>query len=209
MRRPSLLQMVEHMRRINPTAVQIWESGTLDEFITAVERHIDAKVRRMESARAQYGQHDERGLSTALAHLLGECISAGAEEHMNGHADLVIRHDHGHPWVYIVECKIWRGWEWHQSGMGQVIRYATGRDRRVMVLAFFRDEKRMYFLLDRLRQDVEQGVEHPVIVTPPEPLTTPHPFIQGAFISRHWHTSQAVLEIAHVGCDLFSDGSTS
>jgi hypothetical protein len=82
--------------------------------------------------------------------------------------------------------------------MTQLLGYATSFDKRGMCLEFFSKHKRMVFLLQRERQDVDADVF--VVVLAP---SVAHPFLREAFVSPHEHQSGTRFEIVHLGCDLY------
>lgn len=191
-----------HVARVAPEYQQVWASQTEAGFHEAVERAIECVLRTIEEARAEYGGLGETGLSKLTAHLRRPLVPAAAEKNRNGHVDFVVEHPRPTKrWVYPVECKIWRGHERHRGSMGQLLGYATSFDKRGMCLEFFTDHKRMVFLLERERQDVDSDVLIPVIS--PSGL---HTFLRAAFVSPHEHSSGGRFEIVHFGCDLYSGG---
>lgn len=198
----------------DPFVMALYESGTREEFLLAAERVILGAVQRMEQSRAAYSKLGEVALSVMLKEILGNLVDARNEEHHNGHADLQIKHPRGLNFRHITECKIWLGLKWHVEGMVQLIGgwsskegkrltgYATGREGRVMCLAFFVDRKRMDFLLKRLRVKLA-SVGSPKILKPAED----HPGLEGAFISLHRHATDKELGIVHLGCNLWEEGA--
>jgi hypothetical protein len=156
----------------------------------------------MEANRATCRKLDEPDLSHLLKELLGELVPAEAEAHQNGHVDVTISHPRGLGFKHITECKIWRGAAWHRQGMTQVLGYATGREERVMVLAFFIHHRGMVKLLAKLREQIEQGGE-PGCVRPGQD----HPQISGAYLTWHAHPSGSEMGIVHFGCHLWQEES--
>lgn len=188
-----------HVARVAPEYQGVWCSQTEPSFHAAVERAIETVLRKIEEARAEYGGLGETGLSKLTAHLLHPLVPAAAEKNRNGHVDFVIEHPRAsNRWVYPVECKIWDGHEWHREGMTQLLGYATSFDKRGMLLEFFAKHKRMVFLLQREREDVDADV-FLVAVTP----SVTHQFLREAFVSPHEHKSGTRFEIVHLGCDLY------
>ena len=94
-----------------------------------MERAIEAALRKIEEARAEYSVLAEPGLSKLTGQLLHPLVPAAAEKNRNGHADLIVEHPRGRRWVYPVECKIWHGHERHRGSMAQLLGYATSFDK--------------------------------------------------------------------------------
>lgn len=185
------------VERAVPHFKRLFFSQSRDQFILACEHMIGDLVRRMEGRRSTYRQLGEADLSKMMVELLGEAVAA-AERDQNGHVDITIHHPRGLGFVYLTECKIWNGAKVHRDGMAQVMGYATGREGRVMVLAFFVTHKRMVYLLERLRDELDAG-GLPTSIRASEV----HPFLlNGAFVSHHEHGSGAALSITHLGCFL-------
>ena len=191
-----------HIKRLSPEAYLLFCTTDRPDFERAAEALIDAKVATMQAGRAQYRQLDERGLCLVLKDLLGVLVPCEAEPHSNGHVDLRLKHPDQPAWAYLVEAKIWRGAGWHRSGLDQLLGYATGRAGRAMVLAFFRDHKRMLFLLKRLREELREPNTHPRALEE----CAESPLGAHAFTSLHEHQTGAQLMVTHLGCDLWDAG---
>lgn len=191
-----------HVRSINPLAERLFNSTSREAFLDAAEQLMERVVQRMEGSRSTYRKLDEPDLSKIIVELLGELVPCASEAHQNGHVDVTIRHPRGKGYTHITECKIWNGGRWHRGGMQQLLGYATGREGRAMSLAFFVRHKRMVFLLERLRKQLGSASDPPLL-GPPED----HPYIAGAFVTRHEHTSGHSLGIVHLGCSLWEDGA--
>lgn len=189
---------LEELKKVAPHYTRAFTSETREEFIQACEDQLHDVVRRMEGRRATYRKLDERDLSKLLAELIGPAW-ASAESDQNGHVDLTLKHPRNLGFVHLTECKIWTGESKHRGGMEQLLRYATGREGRMLMLSFFIKEQRMVAVLESLHQSLDKGGKPPVI----RPCA-PHPRLGfGAFISHHEHGSGAPLEITHMGCWLF------
>lgn len=204
-------QWVAHQ---DPFAYALYASETREEFLLAAERLLLRAVQRMEQSRSTYSGLGEVALSVMIKESLGNLVDARNEEHHNGHADLQIKHPRNLGYRHITECKLWMGPKWHVEGMVQLIGgwspkegkhltgYATGREVRVMCLAFFVNRKRMDFLLKRLKLKLAE-VLSPRLVKAPED----HPDLEGAFISVHRHSTDRELGIVHLGCNLWEEGA--
>lgn len=193
-------QWMAELERLLPGYRALWFSETQEDFIDACERLVSDAVRRLEKGRSTYRKLGERDLSRILVELLGEPTAAG-ERDQNGHVDVQILHPRSLGFAHLTECKIWGGAATHRGGMRQLIHYATGRERRVLLLSFFIHHKRMVFLLERLHEELDAGGE-PATTAP----CAPHPTLgMGAFISQHEHPSGASLQITHLGCFLFEE----
>lgn len=190
-----------HVQAINPLAKDLYASNTREEFLDAAERLLERVVGQMEADRATFRQLDEPGLTHLMPRLLGDLVPSKPETHTNGHVDVTIWHPRNLGFHYLVEGKIWRGGRWHRDGMRQVLGYATGREGRVMCLAFFIRHKRMNFLLTRLRAQLATATD-PASTGPSED----HPFLLAAFMTPHLHSSELPLKLVHYGCYLWEEG---
>jgi hypothetical protein len=190
-----------HVRSVNPLAEQLYVSDSREAFLDACESLIERVVHRMEASRATYRKLGEVDLSKLIVELLGELVLSESEAHQNGHVDITIRHPRGKGYRHITECKIWDGGGWHRAGMLQLLGYATGREGRAMSLAFFIRHKRMVFLMERLRKQLEASNDPPLVGA-----TEQHVLLEGAFVTRHTHASGAPLGIVHLGCHLWEEG---
>lgn len=193
---------LRHIRSINPYAEALYVSDSREAFLDAAERLIARVVHRMESSRSTYRKLGEIDLSQLITDLLGELVPATPETRQNGHVDVTISHPRCLEFKHLTECKIWDGPAWHQEGMTQLLGYATGREGRVLCLAFFIRHKGMVVLLNRLREQLGPEAAPPAL-GPAED----HPLLSGAFITRHQHSSGAELRIVHLGCHLWQEGN--
>lgn len=191
-----------HVQTVSPFAKALYVSGTREAFLDAAECLIERVVHRMESSRATYRKLDEPDLSKLVVELLGELVPSESEAHQNGHVDVTIRHPRNLGFRHITECKIWNGGKRHRDGMRQLLGYTTGRELRAMCLTFFIRHKRMAFLLQRLRGELELAPD-----PPSKGPSEDHPFLKGAFVTRHEHSSGSELGIVHVGCHLWEEGT--
>ena len=101
------------------------------------------------------------------------------------------------PFEMLGECKIYGGFEHHCEGCQQLLtRYSNGRSRRSFCLDFFRKPE-MYEKLDKLRRQFES--EKPLDQVG---LPVDHK-IKGAFLTAHRHFSATIIEVLHLGCNLY------
>lgn len=191
-----------HVQSVNPYAKELYLSNNREDFLDAAERLMQRVVERMEANRSTYRRLDEPALSHLITDLLGELVPSRPEARTNGHVDVTIWHPRNLGYHHLTECKIWNGATWHREGMNQVLGYATGREGRVMCLAFFVRHKRMEFLLRRLRTQLDSATD-PAPIGPSEA----HPFLNGAFVTLHAHASGTPLKLVHLGCYLWEEGA--
>jgi hypothetical protein len=193
---------LHHVEAVNPAARALYLSTTRAQFLDAAEAMIGNVVDVMETSRSTYRKLAEPDLSRLAKDLLGKLIPCDAESDNNGHVDLLIRHPFEPSFRHITEFKIWGGGSIHRGAMRQVLGYATGQEERLMCLSFFIHHKRMVFLLDRLRKELAAAAD-PAALWP----DGSHPFLKLAFVTRHAHASGQPIEIVHLGCYLWEEGS--
>lgn len=178
-------------------------SKTEAEFIQAVELALVNAMGLLEtlSPMSDVGvlQLREELLSGFLCQLMVAMdVEAANDGYHGGHVDLTIRHPRRKYLVALGECKIWDGYVWHVKGCRQLLdRYLTGRQRRGFCIEFFTIAN-MMGILKGLSE--EYASKRPLELSG-EPR--PHEWIDGAFITRHPHSSGAMIEICHVGCNMF------
>lgn len=193
----SLQSYIAFISSRNPPAFAAWKSRTEEEFVDAVERALDSYIRQVEDGAREFRMLSEPGLSGLIAKLfISGGISAGPEENVRGHVDLVIHHPADIPFRVLGECKIWDGPEWHLKGCDQLLRrYMTGRESRSFCLDFFKGPE-MYKKLEALKRKLNE--EKPLRQTRD---VEPH-FILGAFVTEHEHSSGRQVMLLHLGCNL-------
>lgn len=189
------------INRISPITRKIISAQTEEEFDDVFDDWLVQAIDQLERDKAHYHQMSEDGISGALANALrtGE-ILVTREENSNGHVDLTIKRLCAlPPMTKLGEAKIWKGKKYHIEGLDQLInRYSTGRGCRGFVISYVK-KRNIKNKFNNLRDYINQ--------------TKPHDFegqckdhkIKWSFLSSHKHTSGDVIDICHLGCNLYVD----
>jgi hypothetical protein len=189
---------IAYLASVNPAALQIWAAEDEESFSTAVEGALEHAIAQIEAGARLYSDLGELQLSLFLAQLL---VAAGvpttSEGYHNGHVDLTIRQPLGQPFVILGECKLYRGFQHHRDGCAQLLlRYSSGRWARTFCLDFVQ-KPGMYEKLSDLRKEFD--AQRPLEQIDP---ARDHR-IKGAFLTAHRHVSAAIVEVLHLGCNVF------
>jgi hypothetical protein len=126
-------------------------------------------------------------------------LSVTQEAHSNGHVDLTIIADHCIPARRkFGEAKIWDGARYHIKGLQQLLdRYTTGREGRGLLIEYVK-KKDIKGLLETLRQTMNK--ERPCNQT----ADAIDHVLKWSFVSTHSHACGDVLEVGHIGCNLYT-----
>lgn len=188
----------EYLRLANPPTLRVWVAEEPAEFCGAVEDAVECALQQMEGMARQYSALCELGLSGTLALLLQAAgLDAASEPYHNGHVDVLVRQPAKRHFVMLGECKIYRGYKHHLEGCTQIMkRYASGREARTFSLDFFQQPE-MYAKLIELREGFDAN-------RPLDEDGGPEDHrIKGAFLTRHKHFTATIVEILHLGCNVF------
>lgn len=196
----SLFGFFETIRKSSPEHMDLFASLSDAEFQTAFDSLLGKALAAMEEGKKGFQPLDEPALSDALR--LGMMVPGLAvtrEENSNGHADLTFdSYRFGQRRRILGEAKIYDGPKYHIAGVGQLLRYMTGREIRGLMVVYMRKangSKLMKDVRDKMDADKlenQQGV------------TTAHP-LKWAFDSSHLHSSGETMRISHVACNLYVD----
>ena len=127
--------------------------------------------------------------------------SAPSEPNSNGHVDLLIEVGFDPPtWKKLAEAKIYAGPEYHFKGLHQLLgRYTTGKETRGLLVVYVK-KSNISGLMKKLREKMDE--------TLPESQSgsCKDHSIKWSFISEHVHSCGDLLEVGHIGCNLFVQG---
>jgi hypothetical protein len=196
----SLFDLFELMKKKAPEYIKLLTAQSEAEFDEAFDAMLEKAISRLEQNSKNFASLDEVGLSGCLAAALSmPGLSVSQEAHSNGHVDITIDADHCVPARRkLGEAKIYNGPEYHVQGLGQLLqRYTTGREERGLLIVYVR-MKDISGLIKKIRQKMD--VEHPC---DQQGNTVDHTF-KWSFLSRHAHSCGDVLDVSHVGCNLYS-----
>jgi hypothetical protein len=169
---------------------------TEPEFIAATEGAIERAMKKIENGSKEYTTLNEPGLSHLLADMLNVMgWQATAETNNNGHVDVVVECAFGRHWKYLGECKLYKGYQYHVDGCGQLLGYCTGRERRSFCMDFIKATD-AFEKMKKLRAEMDE--KRPL----DQKAAASDHIIQGAFLTSHDHQSGAIVEILHLGCSL-------
>lgn len=191
--------LIERIKKKAPEYLDILTAETNEEFDAAFDAVLSKAISSLERQSRNFKGLNEFGLSGVLASALSiPGLTVTPEANSNGHVDLLIIADHSVPeFIKLAEAKIHRGYEWHAKGLSQLIdRYSTGRETRGLLISFVRQIdisgaiKEVREKMDQYSPCSQQG------------RTSDHIF-KWSFLSKHAHPCGEVLEVGHVGCNLF------
>lgn len=169
------------------------------EFDDAFDRWLTVAVSRLEASSKEFKDLGEDAISSILCGYLstGE-VSVTRETHSNGHVDITIKLvNSASNRTKLGEAKIWDGPSYHTKGLGQLInRYSTGRECRGFVISYVK-MKDIKSLFEKLREYIDS--EKPFDL---QGVCKDHN-IKWSFLSSHKHSSGEMLEVCHLGCNMF------
>lgn len=187
-----------YIQSVNPAAMRLWIAEDETAFNSAVEDAIEHAILQIESGARLYGGFGELQLSHLLSQLLSAAsVPTVAEGYNNGHVDVTVRHPAGKPFVMLGECKIYGGFKRHCDGCQQLLlRYSSGRSARTFCLDFVQMPE-MYDKLKKLREEFD--AQRPL----DQVDSARGHSIKGGFLTAHRHFTAAIVEVLHIGCNLF------
>lgn len=170
-------------------------------FEKAFDAHLGRAVQGLEANSKNFARLKEDGLTAVLALALKvPCIDVSQQLHSNGHVDITIKIHEGHfTRTKLGEAKIYDGPEWHVQGVKQILGYSTGRECRGLVIAFVKKTD-IEGLMNKVRRKMDKELPEQQ-----QGATMDHPS-KWCFLSKHLHSSGAVVEVGHVGCNMHVAG---
>lgn len=156
------------------------------------------RIRRIEAGARRFCTLCEVGLSQMLTSFLDSGgVPAVSEGNHNGHVDIVLSHPANKFADLLCECKKYRNFSWHCEGCNQLLnRYHSGRASRAFCLEFVTIPD-MYGRLSQLRTECEKQKPHE------QRGTCSDHWMKGAFVTAHEHFTGSVVEIVHMGCNVY------
>jgi hypothetical protein len=196
----AIFELVETLRRKAPAYLDLMTAESDEEFEKAFDALLEQSVAGLERNKKNFETLDEVALSGALALALSiPGLSVTQEAHSNGHVDLTIIADHCIPARRkLAEAKIWDGAQYHIKGLKQLLdRYTTGREGRGLLVEYVK-KKDIKGLLGTLRQTMNK--DRPCNQT----ADAIDHVLKWSFVSTHAHACGDVLEVGHIGCNLYT-----
>lgn len=195
----SLLALMEKIQQKAPEYVSLLTASSLDEFESAFLPILERALSGLESNSKNYAQLKEEGLTAVLAQALSiPGFTVTQETNSNGHVDITIVANHCMPMrKKLGEAKVWDGTEWHLKGVEQLLgKYTTGRETRGLVISFVRTAD-IAGLFKKVRERMDKELPHQQ-QKPASDLA-----LKWSFQTDHLHPCGEILEVAHVGCNMF------
>ncbi|MCC5848722.1 MAG: hypothetical protein JJU29_11570 [Verrucomicrobia bacterium] len=195
----SAFDFIERLKRQAPEILDLLTAETVPDFDKAFDAWLERAVMRLEQNKKNYEKLGEEGLTSALAgELRMPGLSVHQEENSNGHVDITIESTCSSPvFRKLGEAKIYDGPKYHIKGLVQLLdRYSTGRETRGLVLAYVR-KKDIANLMKGIQK--EMNSELPL---DQQGETRIHA-LKWSFISSHKHSCGDVVDVAHIGCNLY------
>jgi len=192
--------LVAEISRKAPEYIDLLTAKNDDDFDKAFDAILGPVIARMEENKVNFASLDEEALTAVLCTGLSiPGLTASAEKHSNGHVDLTIEANHSVPVrKKLGEAKIWDGYEYHVSGLTQLIeRYATGRESSGILIIYFKKHSGVDMLVRRLREEMNEKLP---CGQQGEVVDHVHKW---SFRSTHSHDSGVALLVSHVGCNLY------
>lgn len=195
----SLEALIDTVHRKAPEYLDLLMASDDASFEAAFAPMLERAVQQLEANGKNFANLDEEGLTATLVLALTvPGLTVTQETHSNGHVDLTIKADHCFPArMKLGEAKIYDGPEKHFGGLKQLLdRYTTGREGRGLLITYVRKAD-IAGLLTKLRERMD--LELP---SQQQGASTDLP-IKWSFLTGHAHSCGEVLEVSHVGCNLF------
>lgn len=196
----SAFALVEIMKKKAPEYLDLMTAQSDAEFESAFDTILERAVSGIESNSKNFESLDEEGLSGVLALAISvPGLTVTQETNSNGHVDLTVVADHCFPMrKKLGEAKVYDGPEKHIKGVEQLLgRYTTGREGRGLLIVYFK-KKDIADLVKKLRDRMD--TDFPLSQ---QGKTLDHA-IKWSFLSKHSHTCGEVLDVGHIGCNLYN-----
>ena len=191
--------LVDRIKRKAPEYLDLLTADTDADFEAAFDTILGKAIASLEEDKKNFSKLGEDALSGVLAKALSiPGLTVTRETHSNGHVDLTIEADHCVPArKKLGEAKIWNGPKYHVKGLRQLLgRYTTGREGRGILIVYVRTMN-IAGLFIKLRNKMDS--DFPM---KQKGKTLEHT-MKWSFLSTHAHDCGEVLQVGHIGCNLF------
>lgn len=189
----------DYFNKLSPQTKDLITATTDNEFNEAFDRWLNEALIYLEKSKKNLQPLGEDGLSDVLVGTLNTPeISVTREQFSNGHVDITVKIIAASPHrVKLGEAKKWDGNKYHIKGLDQLLnRYTVGREDRGFVISYVK-LKDIKGLFEKLREYIDES----------KPFALEGKCkdngIRWSFLSAHKHNSGELIEICHVGCNLF------
>lgn len=168
---------------------------TEDVFVNRLYMEIEKIVKTIEEGRKERSKDGENRLTLELVTSLRQTgYLADNDPTHGGHVDLLVRPKNKPEMKWYGEAKIWDGVEYLHGGITQLItRYASGRERRLGFLVYFRCDS----LMSKMG-DWQEHLEH-------DSETYKDDFFKiddYSFVSSHQHSSGSKIFVRHFAINI-------
>ncbi|MFX4223301.1 MAG: hypothetical protein ACMVO3_21395 [Thalassobaculum sp.] len=183
-----------------PTYIEIMTASTDSDFEKAFDQFLEKAISGMEMNSSNFESLNEVGLTGVLSLALTmPGIVVHQESHSNGHVDITIEADcFAASRRKLGEAKIYNGPAYHISGLSQLLgRYTTGREGRGLLVSYVR-KNNVKGLIEKVRSEMDE-----ILPSDQQGKTKDHK-MKWSFITTHQHSSGELLDVAHIGCNLFN-----
>lgn len=188
---------------LTPAQRDLVTAKTASEFNAAFSAILLDAISRLEKDAKNLGGLNEDGLSTVLAGFVGgtNALIVTREESSNGRVDLTFKAKLCKPPREVLgEAKIFRYYDWHESGLAQLVkRYSTGRGDRCLLIEYVKLAG-IKGHMEKLRADLDAKLPCNQVAKCSDHETVS----QWSFCSSHKHSSGEQIEIWHLGCNLYA-----
>jgi len=178
---------------------------TKEEFDEAFASVVSNCLMDLEKDSKHLAKNDEDGLSTIVCMALNgtNILRVTREQNSNGHVDLTfcaplcipVRKALG-------EAKIYTDYPKYEGGVKQLVeRYSTGREDRALLLLYVK-KKGIKTHMERFRSELDKGRPCGQVAKCDDHDA------RWSFVSSHTHSSGEVVEIWHLGCNLYHSNPT-
>jgi hypothetical protein len=196
----SAAALVERLRRRAPELLDLLTAETDEQFEAAFAAILQIAIASLETNSKKYQELDEEGLSSILAASLSmPGLTVSREAHSNGHVDLIIQADHCVPQrKMLAEAKMYNGPEHHVGGLKQLLtRYLTGREGHGLLVEYFKKQN-IAGLVKKIRERMDSELPLQQVGATADYL------LRWSFLSTHVHSCGENLQVAHIGCNLYT-----
>lgn len=192
--------LADYVNNLSAYTKDLLVAETHAEFDQAFDNWLLHGISKLEASSKEFKGLGEDALSSILAGFLttGE-VAITREMHSNGHVDLTVKLVNSTSnFIKLGEAKLWHGNKYQTDGLGQLLtRYTTGRECRGFVISYvnIKDIKNLFI---NLRKHIDNTKAFDL-----DNLCKDH-HIRWSFLSTHKHSSGELVEVCHVGCNLYA-----
>ena len=197
----SAFDLVEFLKVSAPEYLRLITAKSEADFDAALDVMLENAISGLEQNSKDFASLGETGLTACLVLALNRSgLSVTKESHCNGHVDLTIDIDHTFPKRRrLGEAKIYDGPAYHIQGLEQLLqRYTTGREGRGIMIVYVR-KKNVSGIIRKIRETMDSELP-----CEQQGRTVDHA-MRWAFLSKHAHSCGDVLDVSHVGCNLYTE----